>query len=518
MNAMIDRGVVEVFRSFVAGRLGLNFDDSKQDFLEDILRQRMENTRRTSYSTYQQLLCSSEDELRVLAEHLTVCETYFFRYAGHFRVFSEIVVPDRLRARAGWRQLRILSAGSASGEEAYSLAILIRDALPELATWNIEIKGIDINPQMVAKATRAKYNAWSLRDTPSKFSMKYFHPEGRDWALDAAIRSMVTFEERNLVNDDPSFWQPGAFDVVFCRNVTMYFTAEAARQVIARIARSLTPGGFLFLGHAENLRGISQDFHLRHADDTFYYQRRAPHEIHSDLILSQDLPASRPSPAQTPAMMGPSDSWFDVIRRASERISSLTNGRDNHDAAQPKDHGSPTAAIPAWQNAGSDRNLALELLRKEKFAEAIEVVHALPIGLKTDRDVQLLLAVLLTNKGEIWEAERVCMGLLEVDDLNAGAHYLMALCREHANDQAAAAEHDQAAIYLDPLFAMPHLHLGLMAKRAGEVEAARKELEAALTLLEREDASRILLLGGGFSREALSEFCRTELRTLGGRP
>src|SRR5205823_5390392 len=134
----------------------------------------------------------------------------------------------------------------------------------------------------------------------------------------------------------------------------------------------------------------------------------------------------------------------------------------------------------------------------------------LPPEPKADPDAQLLLAALLTNRGDLSEAEKVCLRLLELDEMNAGAHYLMALCRDQGGDQQSAREHDQSAIYLDPVFAMPHLHLGLVAKRSGDAEIARQELSQAMALLQREDASRILLFGGGFSREALSEFCRTE--------
>jgi chemotaxis protein methyltransferase CheR len=124
--------------------------------------------------------------------------------------------------------------------------------------------------------------------------------------------------------------------------------------------------------------------------------------------------------------------------------------------------------------------------------------------------------VLLTNRGELPEAQRVCQQVLELDELNAGAHYLMALCREHAGDRDGAIEHDQAATYLDSAFAMPHLHLGLVAKRSADLQTARRELAHALPLLAREDASRILLFGGGFTRGALVEFCRAELHASGG--
>jgi chemotaxis protein methyltransferase CheR len=213
----------------------------------------------------------------------------------------------------------------------------------------------------------------------------------------------------------------------------------------------------------------------------------------------------------------PGDSWFDIIRRASERIADLTQERGaspvgafgnttTHNSMLPA-----TRTPPFWDHAP-----AIELLRKEKFMEATELVRALPAMSKADPDSQLLLAVLLTNGGKLQEAEQVCRNVLELDELNAGAHYLMALCREHAGDRDAAVRHDQAATYLDAAFAMPHLHLGLVAKRSADVETARRELGQALPLLDREDASRVLLFGGGFTREALIEFCRAELRACGG--
>jgi chemotaxis protein methyltransferase CheR len=156
------------------------------------------------------------------------------------------------------------------------------------------------------------------------------------------------------------------------------------------------------------------------------------------------------------------------------------------------------------------------MLRQERFGDAMDLLQALPTDSRTDTEAQLLRAVIFTNGGKLPEAEEVCQQILRRDELHAGAHYLVALCREHAGDRRAALEHDQVATYLDGGFAMPHLHLGLLARRSGDPELARTELERALALLAREEASRILLFGGGFSREALSALCRAELRTCGG--
>jgi chemotaxis protein methyltransferase CheR len=515
MIAALDTVDIECFRTLVARRLGLHFEDSKLDFLADILRQRMEATRCDLFSLYQRRIVSSADEheeIGALAEQLTVNETYFFRYAEQFRAFAETVIPNRIEARGSDRRLRILSAGCASGEEAYSLAILIRDQLPELASWDVNIRGIDISAFMLEKALRARYSPWSLRETPAHLQKRYFRPDGRDFQLDNTLRPAVTFEERNLAEEDPLFWQCEAFDVIFCRNVTMYFTPEVTRGVIARIAQSLVPGGFLFLGHAETLRGVSQEFHLRHTHETFYYQRREAHETNGDVVSPPVSDSNGSFRRFVPAIVEPDDSWFNIIRRASERIANLTqekNGPATSATHAAKSQGTSRAIV--W-----DRALAIELLRQERFSEATELLLALPAESKADPDTQLLLAVLLTNGGDLPEAERVCEHVLKLDELNAGAHYLMALCREHAGDRRAAMEHDQAASYLDSAFAMPHLHFGLVAKRSADVETARRELARALPLLDREDASRILLFGGGFTREALIELCRTELLSCGG--
>jgi chemotaxis protein methyltransferase CheR len=504
---------VESFRGLVAERLGLHFEDGKLDFLADVLRKRMEDTGCPHFSLYQGRISSSSEgaEICALAEQLTVGETYFFRYAEHFAAFGEVVLPTRIQARNADRALRILSAGCASGEEPYSLAILIRERFPELSSWEIEILGFDVSSSMVEKARRGRYSPWSLRETPDELRQRYFQLEGRELQLNGSVKSAVRFEERNLASEDPLFWQRQVFDIVFCRNVTMYFTAEMTRSVVARIARSLKPGGFLFLGHAETLRAVSNEFHLRHTHGTFYYQRREEHETSCAVVMPVEDSCSRRSAL---GVAEPDDSWFSIIRGASERIANLTQERN---ASSVVAAGVASTSKSNFEGTkSSDRAQAVELLRRERFSDAIEFLDTLPSESKADADTQLLLAVLLTNRGDLLEAEKVCRHVLSLDELNAGAHYLLALCREHAGDPGGAVRHDQTAAYLDSAFAMPHLHLGLMAKRSTDMETARRELGRAIPLLGREDASRILLFGGGFTREALIELSRREFRGCGG--
>ena len=492
MTPVIVKTDIEQFRNILTRHLGLQFEDGTLDYLADVMLQRMHSVGRARFescSAYIAHLNASPKESaewRTLAEQLTVNETFFFRNADNFLALAEIVLPERIRAKALTKQLRILSAGCSSGEEPYSLAIMVRKALPDLKDWDVKIVGIDINPAVLLKATQIRYSEWSLRATSEDVKRRYFRADGADFVLAPEIQKMVSFEERNLVEEDPLFWKSLACDVVFCRNVLMYFTPEIARSVVGRISQALVPRGFLFLGHAETLRGITPDFHLCHTHDTFYYRQRDNFE----------------------ADVKPLDTLSDALSLSPVQAApGVKHSRPHHPVSQP----AVTAPPRAW-----DLSLVLEAVRQERFADALELIGSLPADSHHDPDALLLRAVLLTNHGRVSESEEACRRLLALDELNAGAHYLMALCREHDGDADRAIEHGLTAIYLDPGFAMPYLHLGILAQRSGDTVSAQRELGKARVLLATEDASRILLFGGGFSRDALLQLCRTQLTAAGG--
>jgi chemotaxis protein methyltransferase CheR len=218
------------------------------------------------------------------------------------------------------------------------------------------------------------------------------------------------------------------------------------------------------------------------------------------------MPASRAATTVPVDALHDDDTWLRIIQTAAGRIQALTG--------QPAVTASAAVASPFRPDLG----LALDLLRHGRPSDALDLVHSFPSESDRDPDVLLLKALLLADSGELAAAEEACHRLLAVDELNAGAHYVLALCREGAGDRSSAAEHDQMATYLDPLFAMPRLHLGLLGRRGGDRETARRDLTQAILLLQREDASRLLFFGGGFSREALMALCRAELDACGAKP
>ncbi len=505
MTPQFDPGDVERFRGIVAGRLGLQFEDSKLGFLADVLRKRLEAGRQESAYYLHQLECDprSDGETAELARELTVGETYFYRNREQFRAFAEVALPQRMRARRPHRHIKVLSAGCASGEEAYTLAIILREALPD-PSWNVSIRAVDVNPAALERAASAKFSPWALRETPPEARERWFRPAGRDLVLVDEIRSAVSFERRNLTADDADLWRQGEYDVIFCRNVIMYFSPEKMRGVVARIAASLAPGGSSFSATPKRCAGFRRS--STSSTPTTRSITRSAARVTRSARCSGIAEIRHTAPAVASPVADMSTSWFDAISQASERIRAL---------------GTPAApVVPPLIAAAPKWNLArvLDLLQLERFAEALELVRGMPAEASKDSDVLLLTAVLLAHSGQLAAAAEVASRLLVKDEMSAGAHYVLALSYEGIGDPAAAANHDHFAVYLDPDFAMPRLHLGLLAKRAGDAAAARRELSEALLLLEREDASRLLLFGGGFTREGLIALCQAELQRIERKP
>lgn len=491
------------FRALILDRFGLEYAANRFDFLADLLEQRWSVSGLDGEIYLQQLSRQGAAELGELARRLTVNETFFFRNQSHFAALTERVMPALVARCEAARELNIFSAGCASGEEPYSLAVAAREAIPNIDAWRVEIVGADLSPEMITRAKRGLYSQWSLRATPEALKSRYFTPEDKAFVLSPAVVNMVRFYEHNLLTADPRIWRPATYHLVLCRNVLMYLAPNRAREIVDRIAECLVPGGYLFLGHAETLRGVTQAFQLCQSHETFYYQKRgdAPH-------ASSTTRSKQPyfSAESTTIAVEGATSWIDAIRRSSLRIEQLGEPSGGASSAQ----GPKGSTSSAW-----DLNLVLQAMRHERYSDAQALLAALPEEAHDDPDALLLRAVLLINSGSVGEANATCSQLLARDALNAGAHYVLALCCEHAGDQPGAIKHDQAAIYLDPNFAMPHLHLGLMSRRAGDLQSARRALELAIALLAREDAARVLLFGGGFSRESLAALCRAELLAAG---
>ncbi len=499
MIAAPELEAVERFRAALGRRVGLKFPDYQLPFLADILRRRLDTSGLGAGAYLDRLDDPAAGEWDELADLATVGETYFFRNAPHFQVLDTVIAPAH--ARSG-RPLRVLSAGCATGEEPYSLAI----ALARRGDVAYAITAIDLNPAALARARRGVYSAWALRETPAAVQERWFTPAGRAFTLDQGIRDQVAFVNANLAADpaDPAWFAAERYDVVFCRNVLMYLHPEVAARAVARFATALAPGGHLFLGHAETLRGMSTAFQLCHTNNSFYYRRGAG----AATATRPALPGAEPTPATGSAAQAP-EHWIGAIRRSSERVAALADGPVEPAAAAAAPVPEPDVVddLPGRGGFPSACAPVLDALRHERFAEARALFAALPAAARRHPLASLLEAAVLVHGGDGEPAEAACRRGLDRDHGDARYHYLLALCREQAGDLAAAGHHYHAATAHDPGFAMPHLRLGLLARSRHRHEEARTAFVRTLALIDHEDDLHLDLFGGGFTRQAIARLC-----------
>ncbi len=265
-------------RDFINQFCGLYFDDNSQYFLEKRLNNRLKLHQFTTFEDYYFYLKydrDKEQEINAIAEVLTTNETYFFREELQLKAFSEEVlleIKEKYEA-AGKKELRIWSAGCSTGEEPYTLAMLIKET-GLFDDWKIEIFGSDISLRVLTTARNAVYSHYSFRMTKPELLEKYFTPVSEEkYKVNDEIRNMVTFGQLNLIDKYKIRSTIETVDIIFCRNVIIYFDSDVKKQVIESYYDSLIENGFLFLGHSETLINISNKFILRHYKNDMIYQK-----------------------------------------------------------------------------------------------------------------------------------------------------------------------------------------------------------------------------------------------------
>ncbi len=250
----------EYFATTLKQRSGLILSQDKAYLLESRL---MPVARKWNLKGLDELAASlrtkrDESMLRDVTEAMTTNESSFFRDQKPFDQFKQVVLPKLLETRASRRSIRIWSAASSSGQEAYSLAMIMAEMGARLSGWKIEIVGTDLSSEMVERSRSGIYSQFEVqRGMPVTLLVKYFTQQAEKWQINQQIRDMVTFREMNLLTD---FGPIGSFDVVFCRNVLIYFDMPTKSKVLESVVRVMQADGVLYLGGAETVLGISEKF------------------------------------------------------------------------------------------------------------------------------------------------------------------------------------------------------------------------------------------------------------------
>ncbi len=398
-------------------------------------------------------------ELDALIADLTIGETFFFRHREVFDALRSVAVPELIARNRHARRLRVWSAGCSVGAEAYSLAILLkRDFAGELDGWDVEIVGTDINRDFLARARDGRFEDWALRGVPDDLRRACFTRAERTWDIRPEFRAGVSFQYHNLVTHSFPSQLHGLFefDLILCRNVTIYFSPDIVSRITDNFRECLTDGGWLVVGHAEPNVELFRAFRTVNAPGAVLYQREAEGvkerrgEGESEGITSSATPFAPATVFVTPSPLLP---------------------------FTPSPPCIPTPQAPP----------------------APPTLPSLKV---------------LADRGAWDEAAERCEELLARDSLNTAAHFWRGLVLEHLGRHADAENSLRRVVYLDRAHVLAHYYLGLFLQRRGQLAPAARAFRNVLQLLDPADPTRTFPDADDITAGELLALTRVHLSTL----
>lgn len=480
MTHLLTNSELEKISDLIAAQMGLHFPPARWRNLEQSF---CSAARDLGFRDVKECVAwylsapPSQELIESMACYLTIGETYFMRERRCFEILEEQIIPELIKTRRGSeRRLRIWSAGCATGEEAYSIAILLYKMRDLLRDWDLTILATDLNPDSLRKAKEGSYSDWSFRNTPANFRENYFHrnAEGR-YVLLPRIKEMVTFSSFNLVEDTyPSLiTDTNAMDVIFCRNVLMYFTPGLAGKVVERFHRSLVDGGWLFVSPCETSNPFFAGFAPINFPDATLYQKSSNAKV-----------VSTPAPPPAPVFIPP------TVREI------------------PSAPASQAVAPPPLPVAPSAYQEALTLYEQGAYRDAAEKVALHLLLNRDDSRALALLCRIYANQGRLGEALNLSAQALATDKLSADLHFLRAVILQELgrDDESAAAL--KKALYLDQDLVLAHFSLANLEQRKGKVKESRRYYDTAFSLLDKYRPDEVIPGSDGMLAGRLKEIIR----------
>ncbi|HYX17316.1 MAG TPA: CheR family methyltransferase [Nostoc sp.] len=455
----------------IADTFGIHIKPQYQDTLKKNLLTRIRALGLCSLNDYYQFLVAtnqlipSATEWRELISLLTVTETYFFRDQGQMSLLKNQLLPELIERKTVLSltqcnaangkfhrpTLRLWSAGCSTGEEAYSLAILVKELIPDNQAWDILILGTDINQPAIALAQQGIYSDWSFRTTTPEIKNHYFRSHKQGWKIDPAIRAMVKFQPGNLMQDNFPAYASSIhdFDLIICRNVFIYFDFNAIAQIIGKFYSSLTPGGFLLTGHTELHGQKTEPFQVRNFPQSAVYQRHTSLNKHK--VLNTIIP--------------------DAIESRETKISSLSLP-------------SLGTGFDVSANTQTLLDAAKELLIQKAYADVIQIAEQVIALVPQHFQAYCLMAEAYANYGNYSQANQACQQALQISPLAIEPYHLLAQIAEEQGDHNSAKLFLKRIIYLAPNSVNAHMELGSIYEREGNVKQAQKIWRSLLEILQ----------------------------------
>lgn len=491
-------------KRFLREHSGLHFSQHNQRILEQGLMRRIQALRMESlpaYFNYLTAAADNYDEMNKLLGLLTIGETSFFRYRSHREALLHDILPKLVEQNRSRGRLRIWSAGCSTGEEPYSLAILLREHFPELVDWDVQILATDINKRALRQARQGVYGERSLRMMEVPLRERYFQQVDDHFLLTAQVRRMVRFEYLNLQTDSfaAASGASKGIDLLLCRNVLIYFELETIRRIVEKFRRVLNPRGFLLLGHAETMQNVSDGFQRHHQHNAFFYQRKA-----AQGSSTSSAPTLVVSPAHGQPGSGPA-----VTAVPAEADTSGTAGVAAATESRPHDAGRKLPRPPEELYRE-----AMTAFEHEQFARADTLFDQLLKQQPAHPQALVGKGVLLANLGQYSDARLLCARAIRIDDLLPEAYLLRGLILDMEGFLERALVEYQKVLWLAPEFVMAHYLAAKIHDRLADKEKKRRSLRNAVRALEQASGSSTIPFSGGLSRGVFLEIVRHELAEM----
>jgi chemotaxis protein methyltransferase CheR len=448
------------FCEYIQDHSGIHLDEGRMDSLRISLVTRATRFGHESLEQYYELLVADEGEFRELMNLITINETSFFRFPAQFEALRTFVVPEILDARSSAvRSFRVWSAGCSTGEEPYSIAMSLLDAGIDSLGHHAEVLGTDVSTNALERAKTGVYSPRSLLNVPHTVVTRYFEPTATGHRVVDEVRRVAGFRYQNLIKEPYPTALMGAWDVIFCRNVTIYFRVESTRRVVENLFDSLNPGGYLFIGHSETLTGITDRFETIEVGGVFLHRKpvRTVQISFSEMVENQRSQGRETTPAE-PQPAAP------VETRSPEPSRPPTDMEGEADVGEP-------------ESAAAHLTAAREYADNGDFAEALASVEA----------------------------------ALRIDPLLAAARYILGLIHLRTGRTEDAIAEFRRTVYADDTFVLAHLNLGNLYRGRSEYAEACREYEAALRALERAPEGPWSEFLGGFEPDVLTVTCKRSL-------
>jgi len=485
----------------VTARSGLYFKDYDVRDLENGLLYRMRERKIDSPFTYYNLLTASEekeDEFRELLNHLTVNHTYFFRNEPQFKALKEKILPEVIARKKdhmitnpcetdGKPSLRIWSAGCSTGEEPYSIAIAVKETIPDSKNWNIQIVATDGSTSALEAARKGTYGQNSMRLVSKEQKDLYFIERigierKAAYEIRDTIKNMVRFGYFNLMEGN----YPAGFDIIFCCNVTIYFEIQTTMGVMDKIYHSLDEDGYLFIGYSESLQFISNKFRMVDWEDAIYYRKRQTKETLSGI--------------KVPLLQGVgADKVLEEISR-KELEAQLRESKSRE--TQP------------LKNMDGLLTEVIKNLHTKRYDVALDLVEQAHNINRDEVEPYYLGAEALSNLGRFEEAKDRLKTALQLDPLFAPAHYLLGCLFNEEGKIEEAKINFKKALYLNENFILAHFGLANIYKGEAKTKEAIREYRNTLNILAKNAPDDIIAYSGGFSAAAVAGACKSNIERL----